>query len=78
MKHHFEPLLSLAKENESGPFKKPQEDYLGEKEVEKISAMRNTVVHDAENIEPEPINEAKSGKETVMNQVPTFVIEYTK
>ena len=34
--------------------------------------MRNTVVHDAENLGLEPIYEAKSGNESPMDQVPNI------
>ena len=48
--------------------KKKQQVYLGGREREAISAIRNTVIHDAENLELVPIYEAKSGKESTMDQ----------
>ena len=49
-----------------GQFEKSQQVYLSEKEGEAASAIRNTVIHDAENLVP--IYEAKSGKESTMDQ----------
>ena len=44
------------------------EVYLSEKEGEAISTIRNTILHDAENLGLVPIKEAKSGKESSMDQ----------
>ena len=52
-----------------GQFEKTQQVYFSEKEGEEISAIRNTVIHDAENLEVVPIYEAKSGKESTMDQL---------
>ena len=49
--------------------KKSQHVYLGEKEGERISEKLNAVTHDVENLGPEPINEAKSVKESTMDQL---------
>ena len=49
-KIYFEPCFQLLKKNESGQIEKIQQFDLGEKEGEKISAIRNTVIHDAENL----------------------------
>ena len=51
-----------------GQLEKKQQVYLGGKEREAISAFRNTVIHDAENLGLIPMNEAKSGKESTMDQ----------
>ena len=51
-----------------GQFEKSQQVYYSEKEGEAISAIRNTVIHDAENLGLVPIYEAKSGKESTMDQ----------
>ena len=47
---------------------KSQHVYLSEKEGEAISAIRNTFIHDAENLRLVPIYEAKSGKESTMDR----------
>ena len=41
---------------------------LSEKEGEAISAKRNTVIHDAENLGLVPIYEAETGRESTMDQ----------
>ena len=51
-----------------GQFEKSQQVHLSEKEGEALSAIRNTVIHDAENLGHVPIYEAKSGKELTMDQ----------
>ena len=51
-----------------GQFEKSQQVYLGEKEGNRTPAIRNTVIHDAENLGLVPINEAKSAKESTMDQ----------
>ena len=53
-----------------GQFEKSQQVYLSEKEEEAISAIRITVSHDAENLGLLPIYEAKSCKESTMDQEP--------
>ena len=67
-KLYLEPCFQLLKINELGQFEKFKQVYLGEKEREAISAIRNTVIHDAENLGLVPIYEAKSGKESTMDQ----------
>ena len=47
-------------------FEKSQQVYFSEKEEEALSAIRNTVFHDAENLGLLPIFE--SGKESTMDQ----------
>ena len=47
---------------------KRQQVYLGEEEVEAISAIKNTVIHDAENLGLVPILELTSNKESTMDQ----------
>ena len=49
-------------------FKKYQYVYLSEKERQAISAIRNSVIRDAENLGIVPIFETKSDKESTMNQ----------
>ena len=61
-------VLSTVKINDLGQFEKSQQVYLSEKEGEAISAIRNTVIHDAENLGLVPIYEAKSGRESTMDQ----------
>ena len=51
-----------------GQLEKSQQVYLSEKEGEALSAIRNTVIHDAENLGLVPIYEGKSGKESTMDQ----------
>ena len=48
--------------------KKRQQVFLGEKEGEAISAIRNTVIHVAENLELVPIMELTSDRESTMDQ----------
>ena len=50
-------------------FEKSQQVYLGEIEGETISVMRNTINYDAENLALENSYGAKSGKESIMDQV---------
>ena len=66
-KIYLEPCFQLLKINDLGQFEKSQQVYLSEKE-EAISAIRNTVIHDAENFGLVPIYEAKSVKESTMDQ----------
>ena len=65
---YFEPCFQLLKINDLGLFEKSQQVYLSEKEGEALSTIRNTVIHDAENLGLVPIYEAKSGKESTMDQ----------
>ena len=51
-----------------GQFEKFQQVYLSEKESEALSAIRNTEIHDAENLGLVPIYQTKPGKESIMNQ----------
>ena len=51
-----------------GQLEKSQQVYLSEKEGEALSAIRNTVIHNAENLGLVPIYEGKSGKESTMDQ----------
>ena len=67
-KIYFEPCFQLFKKNELGQLEKRQQVYLGEKEGETISAIRNTVIHDAENLGLVPILELTSDKESTMDQ----------
>ena len=45
-----------------------QQVYRSEKEGEALSTIRNTVIHDAENLGLVPIYDSKSGKESTMDQ----------
>ena len=67
-KIYFKPCFQLFKTSDLGQFEKFRQFYLSEKEEEAISAIRNTVIHDAENLGLLPIYEAKSGKESIMDQ----------
>ena len=58
----FGTVLSTIEINVLGQFEKSQQVYLSEKEREAISSIRNTVIHDAENLGLVPLDEAKSGK----------------
>ena len=49
-------------------FEKKQQVYLGEKEGKTISAIRNTVIHDAENFGLVAVLEITSYKESTMEQ----------
>ena len=64
-KFYFEPCFQLFKKNELGQLENRQQVYLGEKEGE---AIRNTVIHDAENLGLVPILELTSDKESTMDQ----------
>ena len=67
-KIYFVPCFQLLKKNESGQIEKTQQVYLGEKEGERISAIRNTVIHDAENLGLVPVLELYSDKDSSMEQ----------
>ena len=54
-KFYFEPCFQLLKIDKLGQFKKSQEVYLCEKEVEALSTIQNTVIYDAENLGLVPI-----------------------
>ena len=64
----MEPCFQLLKINNLGQFEKSQHVYPSAKEGEVISAIRNSVIHDIENFGLVPIYEAKSGKESTMDQ----------
>ena len=64
-KIYLEPCFQII---DLGQFEKSQQVYLSEKEGEAISAIRNSDIHDAENLELVPKYEAKSGKESTMDQ----------
>ena len=51
-----------------GQLEKRQQVYLGEKEGEAISAIRSTVIHDAENFGVVPILELNSEEESTIDQ----------
>ena len=58
----------MLKTNESGQIETTQQVYLGEKEGERISAIWNTVIHDAENLGLVPVLEPNLDKESTMEQ----------
>ena len=64
----MKPCFILLKINDLGQFEKSQQVYLSEKEGEAISVIRNSVIHDSENLGRVPMYEAKSGKESTMDQ----------
>ena len=66
--NYFEAWFRLCKKNELGQLKKRQQVYLSEKEGKAISAIRNTVVNDAEKFGLVPILELTSDKESTMDQ----------
>ena len=68
MKIYFEPCFQLLKINDLRQFEKSQQVHISEEEGEAISAIRNTVIHDAEKLGLIPTNEAKSDKESTMDQ----------
>ena len=68
VKIYSEPCFQLLKKNELGQIEKTQKVYLGEKEGKRISAIRNTVIHDAENLGLVPVLEPYSDKDSTMEQ----------
>ena len=67
-KIYFEPCFQLFKKNELGQLEKKQQVYLGEKEEEAISAIRNTAIHVAGNLGLVHILELIPDKESTMDQ----------
>ena len=51
-----------------GQYEKSQQFYLSEKIEEAISAIRNTVIHDAQNLRLVPKYETKTSKDSTMDQ----------
>ena len=64
----MEPCFQLLKIIDLGLFENSQQVYLSLKEGEAISAIRNSVIHNAENLGLVPVYEAESGKESTMDQ----------
>ena len=64
----MKPCFQLLKINDLVKFEMSQQIYLSEKEGEAISAIPNTVIQDAEKLGLVPIYEAKSGRESTMDQ----------
>ena len=64
----FEPCTKLLKKKESGQIEKSQQVYLGKKEGERISAIRNSVIHDAENLGLVRVLEPCSDKGSTIEQ----------
>ena len=71
-------VLSIIEKNDLGQFEKFQQIFFREKEGEALSAIRNTVIHDAENLGIVPIYEAKFGKNQLWIRSSTSVIECMK
>ena len=67
-KLYFEPCFQPLEINHMGQFEKFHQVYHSEKEGEALSAIRKTVIHDAENLRLIPICVTKSGKESTMDQ----------
>ena len=67
-KNYFETCFQLLKKNDSGQIEKSQQICFGEKEGEKITAIRNTVIHDAENLGLVPLLKPYSDKDLTMEQ----------
>ena len=67
-KNYFESCFQFFKNIEFEQLEKRQQVYLGEKEGEAISAIRSTVIYDAENLGLVPILELTSDKESTMDQ----------
>ena len=65
-KIYFEPCFQLLKK--TGTNQKPQQVYLSEKKGEKISAIRNIFIHDAENVGLVPVLEPYCDKDSTMEQ----------
>ena len=61
-------MIPIAKKNEMGQIEKTQQVYLEEKEGKRTSAIRNTVIHDAENLGLVPVLEPYSDKDSTMEQ----------
>ena len=64
----MESCFQLLKTIDLGRFEKSQQVYYSEKQGEAKSSIRNTVIHDAENIGLVHIYEGKCGKESTMDQ----------
>ena len=50
-KIYLKSCFQLLKKTQSGKIEKTQQVHLGDKEGERISAIRITVIHDAENLD---------------------------
>ena len=61
-------MLPIAKEKWNGKNQKTQQVYLSENEGERIAAIRNTVIHDAESFGLVPVLEPYSDKDSTMEQ----------
>ena len=55
--------------NESGQMEKSQNPFLVKKYMKKISAVRNTVIHDAENLGLVPVLEPYSDKDSMEQEL---------
>ena len=67
-KFYFESCFQLQKINNLEQCDKSKEVYRSEKQGEALSAIRKTIIHDAENLGLVPIYEAKSGEKSTMDQ----------
>ena len=61
------PAFNYSRKYEFGQLEKRQQVYLGEKEGEAISAIRKTVIYDAENLGLVSILELISDKASTIN-----------
>ena len=71
------PCFQLFKIKDSGQFEKSEQVNLCEKEGKKVPAIRNTVIHDAENLGLVPMK-SKMAWIQLRIRSSTPVIEYTK
>ena len=74
----LEPCFQLLKINVLGQFEKFQQVYLSEKEGEAISAIRTTVIHDAENLGWYQYLKPNLAMKQLWIRSSTSVIEYVK
>ena len=73
---YFEPCFQLLKINDLGQFEKSQQVNLSGKEGEAISAIRNTVIHDAETLDSYLYLKPKLAKIQLWIRSSTSVTEY--
>ena len=73
-----ESCFQLFKINDLGQFEKSQQVYLSEKEGKSISAIRKSVIHNAQNVGLVPIYAAKMTKNKLWIRSSLSVIENMK
>ena len=72
-------VLSTFKKNDLGQFEKSQQVYLSKKKIgEAISAIPNTVIHDAENLDSYLYMKPNLAENQLWIRSSTSVIEYMK